>query len=168
MKEILTMHAKLYPKMRVQDAVKLVYQNEFGPGHFIPSPERALEYLKKEMEITPSNPALPLFTEIGNGLVRVNLAAMTEYRMTPEFLCEAFVKSANTVKGNISSFKEKLSVLSELVREENVFSFGTAELENYLAEYEMAGFVPVSHTKEYRENYAPAYRVVIKDLIATA
>ena len=59
-------------------------------------------------------------------------------------------------------------MLSELVREENVFSFGTAELENYLAEYEMADFPPVSHTKEYRENYAPAYRVVIKDLIATA
>ena len=33
--KILRAHAEKYPLMRPQDAVKLVYQNEFGGGHLI-------------------------------------------------------------------------------------------------------------------------------------
>ena len=33
---ILLRHARLYPAAQVQDMVKLIYQNEFGPSHFNP------------------------------------------------------------------------------------------------------------------------------------
>ena len=41
LKDALLLHANMYPRMRPADAVKLVYQNEFGGGHMIKSPEAA-------------------------------------------------------------------------------------------------------------------------------
>ena len=40
MKEILLEHFHRYPQMQLQDAVKLLYQSEFGGGHMITSPEK--------------------------------------------------------------------------------------------------------------------------------
>lgn len=165
-KEIILSHASKYPEMLPTDAVKLVYQNEFGPGHFVPDEKQAMQYLIWEMERTPSNPSLPLLEDIGNGLVRVNLAAMTEHYMTPERLNDAFVKSSVIVKGNIKSFEEKLAVLYNTVKgTEDCFNFSPEELRCYLERYSSEGYPPVSHSSHYKESYAPAYRVVLKNLL---
>lgn len=47
---VLKLHFALYPDMTPQDAVKLIYQSEFGCGHFVPSHERAREMLYMECE----------------------------------------------------------------------------------------------------------------------
>jgi len=162
--EILRNHARLYPEMRPEDAVKLIYQNEFGGGHMITDPQKSLEYLLSEAERTPSNESLPLTVSIGNGLVRVNIAAVTAYRYDFFKLNEAFVESAELVNGNLESFLGKLDVLRELAGEE-VFGFSKEELEHYLADYADAGYPMVSHSEVYRQYYAPAYRVVLESMI---
>lgn len=43
--DILDYHAKKYPLMRPADAVKLLYQNEFGIGHLISDTTHFLERL---------------------------------------------------------------------------------------------------------------------------
>ena len=48
MKEILLEHFHRYPQMQLQDAVKLLYQSEFGGGHMITSPEKSLKSLEDE------------------------------------------------------------------------------------------------------------------------
>lgn len=47
--EILLWHAGQYPVMQPQDAVKLIYQNEFGCEHLIGDPAGMLAYLKREI-----------------------------------------------------------------------------------------------------------------------
>ena len=37
--DILKIHTSVYPEMQPQDAVKLIYQNEFGGGHLIKEKE---------------------------------------------------------------------------------------------------------------------------------
>ena len=49
LKVILITHAKRYPLMQPQDAVKLIYQNEFGGGHLIRDEEACLNYLRGNM-----------------------------------------------------------------------------------------------------------------------
>ena len=44
LKAILITHAKRYPLMQPRDAVKLIYQNEFGGGHLICDEEACLNY----------------------------------------------------------------------------------------------------------------------------
>lgn len=157
LEQILREHEKRYPLMQPTDAVKLIYQNEFGGGHLIKDEDACLNYLRKEYASVEKDSTVPLYEDIGNDIVRVNLAAAKENEL--EQLGIDFIRSAATHKGTMSSFHSKLSVLVELTNQ-GVFAFGPIELAAYLAEYEKLGYPAVSHSEAYREAYRPAYRVV--------
>lgn len=156
-KTILLAHASRYPAMTPADGVKLLYQNEFGGGHLIRDEGAALQYLRREYAATPRDPATPLMEAIGNGLVRVNLAALPENRL--EELGQAFLRSAKIHQGSLEGFLPKLTLLKDLAQE-GAFSFSSTELEDYLRAYAQAGYPMVSHSEIYRRLYHPAYRVV--------
>lgn len=153
-------HAKRYPLMQPTDAVKLIYQNEFGGGHVIRDEQNCLNYLHREYESVEKNLTMPLYENIGNGIVRVNLAAVKPEDL--DQLGKDFIRSAAEHKGNLDSFLRKLEVLKKLTAE-GVFSFSINDLDDYLAEYEKTGFPAVSHSSEYRESYKPAYRIVLRE-----
>lgn len=160
MKELertLRTHARRYPLMEPADAVKLVYQNEFGGGHLIRDRESALDYLRREYAAAARDPDLLLFEDIGNGIYRVNLGALEADKL--DALGEAFLSSAAAHQGTVEQFRRKLEILRQTA-EAGAFSFDTAALEAYLAEYEQAGYPMVSHSAQYRQAYRPAYRVV--------
>lgn len=159
MRSILLAHARRYPLMEPTDAVKLLYQSEFGGGHLIRDEEACLRRLGQEYNSTPQNPDAPLLEDIGNDMVRVNLAALDAAGYPVAELGQAFLRSAACHRGTMASFREKLDILRELTRE-GAIPFSMNALEHYLAEYEAAGFPPVSHSEAYRKAYHPAYRVV--------
>lgn len=159
---ILRTHARIYPKMQPTDAVKLIYQNEFGPGHFVSDPQKSLAYLKAEHILAPFTPKANTYESIGNGLVRVHLSAIQISDL--KALNEAFVSTANAHKGTLSAFLEKLEILKSLTAQ-GVFVFKKEELQSYLQEYSKAGYPPVSHSQTYKDLYNPAYRVVRKNFI---
>lgn len=157
---ILQAHAVRYPEMEPTDAVKLLYQSEFGGGHLIPNADACLAYLRAEWERTPYDPAAPLTEDIGGGMVRVMLCALADLRVV-EALGRDFIRSAACVHGTMDGFLEKLSLL-RTVTAEGRFSFSLAELDEYLSAYGAAGYPAVSHSETYRSLYHPAYRVLRK------
>lgn len=157
LEQLLREHTKRYPLMQPTDTVKLLYQNEFGGGHLIHDEEACLNYLRREYASVEQDSTVPLYEDIGNGIVRVNLAAVKEEYL--EQLGREFIRSAAEHKGDLSSFLSKLSVLKKLTAE-GVFAFGTDTLDTYLTEYEKAGCPAVSHSSVYREAYKPAYRII--------
>ena len=159
--EILARHAEKYPLMRPCDAVKLIYQSEFLGGHLIKSPEQSLLRLTEEFERTEKTPGAQLCEYIGDGVLRINLAALDTEKYTLAELNRAFCKSANLCRGSLDGFLKKLNVLiSELPR--LGFGFTAKELDEYLLKYREAGYPAVSHSEEYRRAYKPAYRVVLE------
>ena len=158
LKAILITHAKRYPLMQPRDAVKLIYQNEFGGGHLICDEEACLNYLRREYADLEKDPSAQLYEEIGNGIVRVHLAAVKPEDL--EQLGRAFIDSAAKHKGTMDRFLNKLEVLRKLANE-GVFNFDTNALNAYLSEYEAAGYPAVSHSPEYRQAYKPAYRIIL-------
>ena len=162
--QILKAHAARYPEMEPTDAVKLIYQNEFGGGHLIRDEAACLTYLRREYDSTHRSPALPLWEDIGNGIVRVNLAALTEQRYPLDKLGRDFIRSAREHSGTVPSFEAKLALLRTLT-ENGDFSFSLSELDAYLTGYRAAGFPPVSHSPRYRAAYTPAYRVIRKEYL---
>ena len=158
LERILREHAKRYPLMQPQDAVKLIYQNEFGGGHLIQDEEACLNYLRREYATLEKDPTAPLYEDIGNGIIRVNLAALREEDL--EQLGKAFIDSAAKHKGTLDSFLNKLEVLQTLTTE-GVFAFDLDALNAYLSEYKAAGYLAVSHSPEYRQAYKPAYRIIL-------
>lgn len=161
MKSILLAHAEKYPMMEPTDAVKLLYQSEFGGGHLIKDPASCLNYLHQEYRATTPKSDIPLTEEIGNGFVRIHLAALKENVLSVEELGEIFLLSAAQLHGNMDSFREKLSILTKLTQDGKM-PFSAEALASYLKEYEQIGFPPVSHSEVYRGAYHPAYRVVSK------
>ncbi len=150
-------HARRYPLMEPTDAVKLIYQNEFGGGHMITDEESCLAYLRREYAATKPDPAMPLTEDIGNGLVRVNLAALPQEQL--EELGQAFIRSAHH-QGSVERFCRKLCLLRRLTAA-GQFSFDLKTLDAYLTAYAAAGYPMVSHSETYRAAYRPAYRVIL-------
>ena len=157
LKRILTEHAARYPLMEAQDVVKLIYQNEFGAAHMIKDEAACRAALRTEYAATPKNSLLPRYEDIGNGMVRIHLAALAENEL--EALGTAFIAGAGAAQGTLSRFRAKLSLLETLTAE-GLLPFSTQALTTYLAAYEAAGFPAVSHSETYRAAYRPAYRVV--------
>ena len=162
LEQILRQHAQRYPAMEPTDAVKLIYQNEFGGGHLIRDEQAVLRYLQQEYAHTDPMAELPLWEPIGNGIVRVNLAALPAPRLS--WLGEAFLRSAQAHQGELTAFIRKLDLLNRLTQE-GIFSFDVPQLERYLAEYAKAGYPAVSHSQIYRDAYRPAYRIILKELL---
>ncbi len=158
LEQILRKHAKRYPLMQPRDAVKLIYQNEFGGGHLIRDEEACLNYLRREFASVAKDPTAPLYEDIGNGIVRVNLAAVNLDDLVQ--LGRAFIDSAARHKGTLDSFLSKLEVLQKLT-EEGIFAFDTDALNAYLSEYKTAGYPAVSHSEQYRQAYKPSYRIIL-------
>ena len=158
LEHILREHAKRYPLMQPCDAVKLIYQNEFGGGHLIRDEQACLNYLRREYADLEKDPTVPLYEDIGNGIVRVNLAAVKPEDL--EQLGQNFIASAAKHKGTLDGFLNKLGVLHKLTTS-GVFTFDVDALNAYLTEYKAAGYPPVSHSEQYRQAYKPSYRIIL-------
>lgn len=157
LEQVLRCHAARYPRMEPVDAVKLIYQNEFGGGHLVRDGSTFWRYLQAEYESVMKDAAALKYEALGNGVLRVHLAALREEELV--LLKEAFLRSAETHRGNLASFLKKLTCLENLCRE-GVFAFGTEELNAYLREYAAAGYPMVSHSGCFRNAYKPAYRII--------
>ena len=158
---VLRNHAARYPEMTPQDAVKLLYQSVFGPGHLISAPGAASARLLDELSTSPSRKSA-VTDEIGGGFARMHLTADTD----PDYALFAFLQSA-VPTGSPEEMLSSLEILRSLTAE-GVFAFDSPALEAYLFEYIGSGCPMVSHTDVYRRNYHPSYRVVRREFVLLA
>ena len=100
---VLKGHVQKYPWMQVRDAVKLIYQNEMGPGHMVKSEADSLRRL--EMEFPKSQAGSALFEDIGNGLCRLYLGALREQDITLGTVNRFFLHTANNHRGSIPALE---------------------------------------------------------------
>ena len=157
----LSSHLKKYPLLKPRDIFKFLYHSVFGCEHMISSPESVVDYIKEEFKNISSKKDLvePLY---GN-YSRVNLDILNN-GLRPETLGKLFYLSAKKEKGTLNDLKEKISVLKELVANGNT-PFSEEEFNNELCLWESEGYPAIHHSKEFRQNYHPSYRVISNDLI---
>ena len=167
LRAILLTHASRYPAMEPTDAVKLLYQNEFGGGHLIRDEAQCLGYLRSEYARTPQRPDIPLAEDIGNNMVRVHLAGLDAHGYPVDQLGSDFIRSAQNQTGSLPSFLSKLALLRQLAKED-LLPFSSDALKQYLADYEKAGYPMVSHSAQYRSAYSPAYRVIHRSYLSVS
>jgi uridine kinase len=158
LERILRSHASAYPAMRPPDAVKLIHQNEFGPGHLIFDEGQSLALLRQELAMIKRDLATPLSEPIGNGLVRLHLAAAGR-KVRPDTLGRWFVLTAADAGGSAAAMEHKLGCLRD-VCQTGAFGFSPEELSQYLSKYTALRYPAVRHSEAYRRAYRPAYRLV--------
>lgn len=145
MREILLWHAARYPRMQCRDYLKLLYQSEFGGGHLIADPEKALVWLERESAQATEMPNAP-FEDIGGGLLRMYLPAEGVASRTALGL---FMETCSP-RGSMEGMRRKLELLASM----------HPEFADEIADYLAAGCPALRHSEEYRAAYSPAYRLV--------
>ena len=159
LEDILLQHFAQYPKMEPQDAVKLIYQQEFGPEHMIRDAAKSLAALKMEIaQLQSSGAKEPLYESIGNGLCRLNLRPCRDRNIPAEDVNRLFVETAQGMEGDKRRFRQGLRALQKLAEEEET-PFDAVELDLFLARYPDS-CPALHHSVTYRLAYAPAYRIV--------
>ncbi len=161
LRDLLLRQFKRCPEAQVCDTVKLLYQSEFAGGHLIEDASESLKRLNEECAslVYTTLAAEEAFEDIGGSLCRMNLRSLTSLGITVETANRFFVETADSARGTLESFEFKLDVLLELCRNGEL-PLKPEIAETYIRELKKKGYPPVSHSEEYREAYAPAYRVV--------
>lgn len=157
---VLLEHFLLYPEMEPQDAVKLLYQSEFGCAHLVLDVERAKTFLRDEWERTPRDCSHRRTDELGGGFIRAHLAPLSETEL--DDLASAFAASA-VPAGSMEGFLSRIDALRTLAAAGEA-PFSIEALEEYLSRYIALGCPAVHHSEQFRKAYSPAYRVIKKDM----
>ena len=158
-RDILTAHFDRYPLMEARDAVKLIHQHIFGPGHLIQDREKALALIREEMSAAPAGQ--PLYESIGGGLCRLNLGPCKGRGIPAEDICALFMQAADGTQGDKKAFREAIRELRDMADQGDT-PFEAVTLDVLLAAYDEKKCPPLRHSEAYRRAYRPAYRVVIQ------
>ena len=158
--DLIKKHLESYPKMEIQDVMKLLYQSEFGGGHLISNEEMSLKRIQEEYEHmnVEDMVCMSVIEPIGDKMCRIYLSAIAN-GMKPEVLNQIFVKSANHRTGSVTGLEEKLNQLMQAC-EQGKLPFEASSVKTVWDEWREEGYPAKSHSVTYREAYHPAYRVI--------
>jgi uridine kinase/predicted membrane protein len=159
---VITEQIKLYPKSEAVDLLKVLFQNEFGPGHLITDSVKAKKILADEVfraSAGEQNFPEKIVEPIGNKLCRLHIAAVRKTGLSPDTLYRFFELTAIHTRGTEESFLRKVRILENMAESKN-FPASVAEIEAAVKMWQAGGGGLFSHSAAYREAYKPAYRVV--------
>jgi hypothetical protein len=163
-----------YPESRVTDIYKNFCQDNLGPGHLIPNPQSARDYLLSELQeyredldsARYDKPALR-YTPVGDkhNYVRVDLSVVLDGLIDEETLLDAFVRSAN--EGRILSEKDwvrKWHRVADVIRRRYPDIPGAEADLAALDSLVGAGDLIMHHSDAFDAAYHPHYRIVARDI----
>lgn len=162
--EIVEWHLVRYPLLGAADIYKLLHQGTFGPGHAVTSLDAAREGLFSELVGLEPDDSDETEEPIDPGgvLVRVSLRPLVGNRQAAEALAAAFVESAVAVRPDPVALAERLA--QAVARLKLSLPGLAAELEELVVGAKAQGYPAFHHSRLYRLNYRPAYRVVLAQL----
>ena len=163
-KEILLNEYKKYPSMEITDYMKLIFQHVNGGNHLLINKEKALQYLLDEYQEVTTSKDVPLYEDIGNNIVRINLARYKYQGLDINKLFEIFVLSASSFTKDIKAMEEAFLELKNLAKEKKI-PLNIEELEEFLSWYRKNDYPLLSHSEIYKKLYNPHYRIILSSYL---
>lgn len=160
-KELLLEEIGKHPHSKVSDIYKFIHQASFGSEHAVKDTIAVRKWMDNEianLDYSINDKLIDLLSPDGK-LVRINLRPFLKKGFDPNLLLDAFIKTANNFKGLVKEFNLYWKEAEELAKASK-FKFTAKELKAFFEEKSKDGFPAVHHSKEYEEEYKPAYRVV--------
>ena len=158
-----------YPKAHLLDIYKSCFQDFMGAEHLVNDPTSAKAYLDQELATTDISTLQPWYYEPcgpGGNYVRVSLRAVLEGKITAEQLLNAFVRSANaSERPTVASWADRWHAILTVVENLAIDLPNYQEEKMFIDEEVLAqGKYAISHSADYRETYAPHYRIIKRDI----
>lgn len=160
--EYLSIQHRKYPQMQCQDAIKAVFQAEWGCEHLIADEQGVYGHLKDEWKKTPEDATLALTEPIGDHFVRLHIAAAKAQGLSMDTLFQMFLHAAQIRRGDPAHFSDALDSIARMARE-GALPFSFEEADACIRAYRARGCPSVHHSEAFRQAYHPAYRVIDRD-----
>ena len=163
-----------YPETRVQDIYKSFCQDNLGPGHLIPDPQSARNYLESELRTFKEDldsarydaPSI-MYYPVGDqgNYVRVDLSVVLDGLVGEETYLDAFVRSANegkrlTEEQWVAKWKEVEKVIKKDFPD---IPDAVKDLE-MIDSYVEKGDLIMHHSEAFSNAYNPHYRIIARDI----
>lgn len=158
LKEIILEHIKKYPEAELQDILKMLYQNEFGPKHLAENEIECFKSLSNEINNINYDESEELFEDIGEGALRLNLKAIP-VGTDLNYINKIIVNSSNDFCGTNEKLVVKFGLLV-VMAQNNEIPFDIGRVRDETNAFAKNGFKPISHSEVYKERYSPSYRVI--------
>ena len=162
-KELLLNHYAAYPRLEVADIFKFIFQSAFGCEHLVSSEERALNYIKAELERIKDDESAPRIDALDGDYSRVHLSCLSD-EVTPEVLAKYFCLSAKVEEGAKEKLIEKIAVARELIADGTI-PLSLSDFDELHARWREADYPAIHHSDSFREAYRPAYRVIANEYV---
>ncbi len=162
-REKLMLHCQTHPKLQPQDLFKFIYQSSFGCEHMVSSSESVTNYIIEELNRGVTN-SCPYIEPLDGDYSRVNLSYLNT-GLSVQTLGRLFFLSAKKEPDGENELKNKLNTAKELMSEK-LLPFAEANFEKQAKQWKALGYPAVHHSAEYKEKYAPSYRVIANRYIA--
>ena len=158
-KNIWMRQKSLYPSARLQDLIKALHQACLGCGHLILDEAGSFARLQGEWEGAPVTGRLS--EELSEGFVRLHLGDAREGNIRPETVQKLFSLSARIRTGGEDAFLKALDEIRQAVGTGE--SPADEEDRAFLSAYLPKAPAMLSHSKQFRALYHPAYRVIARE-----
>ena len=173
-KKAIERQLKDYPETRVQDIYKSFCQDNLGPGHLIPNPQAARNYLMSELATFREDldndryeaPAI-MYHPVGDegNYVRVDLSVVLEGLVSEEVYLNAFVRSANEGKrATPEQWVAKWKVVEGVIRKYFPEIPDAEKDMEMIDEYVAKGDLIMHHSDAFSQAYNPHYRIIARDI----
>jgi len=157
-----------YPDARLLDIYKSCFQDYMGAEHLVSDTAMVQHYLEQELATTTADDLMPWYWEpcgIYGNYVRVSLRAVHEGLISADDLLNAFIASANSadrpsVEAWSAQWHTIIKVIDQMKLNLPEYVQDKQGIDNVLAQ----GKYAISHSPEYRNAYAPHYRIVRRDI----
>jgi hypothetical protein len=162
--KLITAQLQRYPAMQIQDLYKLVYQAALGNEHLLTDSAMVHNYLIREIESVRADSSEPLLEEISpdSAVVRLNLRPFKAQNGDHRVLFQAMMQTARTFHKSPERLAQYLRDLEKLAAPSGPIPYRADAIESYVREMRDKGYPAVHHSAVYKEQYAPAYRVLLK------
>lgn len=156
-----------YPQSRLLDLYKSCFQDYMGAEHLVQDTSSVLRYLRTELASVSLSDLLPHYYEpcgTGGNYVRVSLRAVLEGRISIDQLADAFIRSANSPRPQVDSWRQRWHSIVEIIDAMHLGLPHYAEDRQLIDSVLASGRYALSHSPDYREAYHPHYRIVERSI----
>ncbi len=157
-----------YPKARLLDIYKSSFQNYMGAEHLVGDTASVRGYLEQELATTDIDDLQPWYYEpcgVGGRYVRVSLRAVIEGHIDAETLIAAFIASANdTERPAVEDWAARWQDIQDVIDRMGLTLPCYDQDKQFIQQVLEQGQYAISHSPDYREAYAPHYRIVRRDI----
>lgn len=159
-RDFLRAHCARYPELALQDVFKALYQSAFGCEHLIADPSAAADYIRAEAARSGDR-IFELVELLGGDYCRVHLGILQD-GLSAETFARLFALSARHEECGREKLEAMLTALQTMA-DAGELPFSAQETAEAVERWRKDGFLPLHHSEIFRQNYAPAYRVLRRD-----